>query len=293
MSKQLLKGLMSQQGMDQKQVANALGVSITTISQYLAGKYQGRVEELDMKVEALIATYKAKVLEKKLNVTFVPTFAARKMMDLINEVHVEGDMGMIYGDAGLGKTQAVLQYARQNSAAVVIETDGSYSPKVLLQKLCGALKLDGRGTIDQLMDLIIGRLVGSSRVLLIDEAENLSTRSLEFLRRIHDKSGVGVVLVGMPQLLVNLRGRRGELKQLYSRVWRHCPLGNELSASDLALLTENTLGTKEFNTLFVKYSQGNARRLNKLIRGAVRLAHLNECPIDEDLIKEYTKLLIN
>ncbi|MDE4020674.1 transcriptional regulator, partial [Glaesserella parasuis] len=36
----------------------------------------------------------------------------------------------------------------------------------------------------------------------------------------------------------------------------------------------------------------NARRLNKLIRGVVRLSHINECQIDERLIKEYTKMLI-
>ncbi len=50
---------------------------------------------------------------------------------------------------------------------------------------------------------------------MIDEAELLSTRSLEFIRRIHDLASVGVVLAGMPRLLVNLKGKNNELAQLY------------------------------------------------------------------------------
>ncbi|MDO9699497.1 transcriptional regulator, partial [Glaesserella parasuis] len=69
-------------------------------------------------------------------------------------------------------------------------------------------------------------------------------------------------------------------------------LGNALPEKDLHLLTERALNTGEYNELFFKHSQGNARRLNKLIRGVVRLSHINECQIDERLIKEYTKMLI-
>ncbi|CRL44634.1 hypothetical protein SGGMMB4_01839 [Sodalis glossinidius str. 'morsitans'] len=53
-------------------------------------------------------------------------------------------------------------------------------------------------------------------LVLVDEAELLPYRALEVLRRIHDSFGVAIVLAGMPRLLLNLKGSRGEYAQLYS-----------------------------------------------------------------------------
>lgn len=60
----------------------------------------------------------------------------------------------------------------------------------------------------------------SGRLLMVDEAELLLYRALEVLRRLHDKAGIGIVLAGMPRLLINLKGRRGEFAQLLPAVWR-------------------------------------------------------------------------
>lgn len=293
MNNLLLKEYMNRTKAPQKEVANKLGVSVATVSLYLKGEYNGNVEDLDLKVEQFLARQKNKVLDKQVSDDFVATFTARQIMAVIQDAHVEGDMCVIYGGSGLGKTQAVLQYARENSGAILVETNMSYTAKVLLQKISEKLNLNAKGTLDQLFDGVVSKLKESERVILVDEAENLPVRSLEFLRRIHDATKVGIALVGTPRLLVNLKGKHNELAQLYNRIWRACALGNALPDKDVFLLTEKTLGTGEYNDLFLKHSQGNARRLNKLIRGVVRLSHINECAIDERLIKEYTKILIS
>ena len=128
---------------------------------------------------------------------------------------------------------------------------------------------------------------------MVDEAELLSTRSLEFIRRIHDLTGVGVVLAGMPRLLVNLKGKNNELAQLYSRVGFACDLGNALPDDDLALLAESALGTDEFNAPLIKACKGNARRLSKLMRGVVRSSEINGVPISAELVERYAGMLIS
>ncbi|MFK5041521.1 AAA family ATPase, partial [Glaesserella parasuis] len=207
MKNQLLKDYMERTKIGQKEVANKLGVSIATVSLYLRGEYDGNVEELNIKVEQFLARQKDKVLEYKVSAEFVPTFTARQIMATIQEAHIEGDMCAVYGASGLGKTQAVLQYAKENTGVILIETNMSYTAKVLLQKISEKLNLNNRGTLDQLFDGIVARLKGSERVIIIDEAENLPTRSLEFIRRIHDATKVGVALVGTERLLINLKGR--------------------------------------------------------------------------------------
>ncbi|MCT8573982.1 AAA family ATPase [Glaesserella parasuis] len=292
MKNQQLNEFMKAQGLGQKQVANAFGVSVAAVSQYLNGKYQGDTESLDRKVDELLERHKAKVVEAKYNAKFVPTLAARRGMEVMQFAHVEGEINVIFGAAGLGKTQMMKQYARENSSAILLEIDPSCSPKVLLRKVAEAVGANARGNNNDVLDGIVSKLKGSERLLMIDEAELLSTRSLEFVRRIHDLTGIGVVLAGMPRLIVNLKGKNNELAQLYSRVAFACDLGNALPDDDLALLAESALGTDEFNAPLLKACRGNARRLSKLMRGVVRLSHINECQIDERLIKEYTKMLI-
>ncbi|STO55166.1 phage transposase [Canicola haemoglobinophilus] len=293
MKNQQLKEFMQAQGLGQKQVANAFGVSVATVSQYLSGKYQGNCEELDRKVDEMLERQKAKVVEAKYNAEFVPTLAAKRGMEVMQFAHVEGEINVIFGAAGLGKTQMLKEYARRNSSAVLIEVDPSCTPKVLLRKIAEAVGATARGINNELLDSIVSKLKGSERLLMVDEAELLSTRSLEFIRRIHDLSGIGVVLAGMPRLLVNLKGKNNELAQLYSRVGFACDLGNALPDDDLALLAESALGTDEFNAPLIKACKGNARRLSKLMRGVVRSSEINGIPISAELVERYAGMLIS
>lgn len=293
MKNQQLKEFMDARGLQQKQAAQMLGVSVATVSLYLKGQYAGDVASLDQKVEEMIARYKEKVSEAKYSSEFVSTLTARRGMDVIKYAHIEGELNVIYGAAGLGKTQMLKQYAKENSGAVLIEVDSSCVPKTLLKRIAKAIGATDTGTNDTLLEAITAKLKGSERVLLVDEAELLSTRSLEFIRRIHDFTGVGVVLAGMPRLLINLKGKNNELAQLYSRVSFALDLGNQLPASDLALLAENALGTSEYNDTLLSAAKGNARRLSKLMRGVVRTAEINGMEINSEMIKQYAGMLIN
>lgn len=293
MNNEVLRDLMASRGFTQKQVAQMLGVSIAVVSLYLKGNYAGDVGSLDRKVDELVARYKDKTIEMRYNAEFVPTLAARRGMEIIRFAHVEGEINVIFGAAGLGKTMMLKEYAREHSSALLIEVAPSYAPKVLLGKIAEALGANARGNINDVMDAVVGKLKGSERVLLIDEAELLSTRALEFIRRIHDLTSVGVVLAGMPRLLINLKGKNNELAQLYSRVGFACDLGNALSDNDLGLLAESALGTAEYNDTLIKASQGNARRLSKLMRGVVRSAEINGTAISHELVAQYAQMLIS
>lgn len=293
MKNQQLKDFMEARGLQQKQTAQMLDISVPTLSLYLKGSYSGNVQQIDEKVEALIARHKEKVTEAKYSTDFVRTLTARRGMDVIKYAHVEGELNVIYGAAGLGKTQMLKQYAKENSGAVLIEVDPSCVPKTLLKRIAKVIGTTDTGTNDTLLEAITAKLKGSERVLLVDEAELLSTRSLEFIRRIHDLTGVGVVLAGMPRLLINLKGKNNELAQLYSRVSFALDLGNQLPEGDLALLAEKALGTAEYNKTLIKAAKGNARRLSKLMRGVVRTAEINDAEINAEMIEQYAGMLIH
>ncbi|HHF1669987.1 TPA: AAA family ATPase [Haemophilus influenzae] len=288
-----LQRFMTNSGMTQKQIAQALAVSVGTISLYLKGQYAGDVQRLDDKVAEYLARQDQKILNARYNKQFVPTFLARKGMEAMEYAHTEGEMVVIYGAAGLGKTQMLKQYAKEHSSAILIEVDPSCTPKVLLRKIAETVGATSRGVNNDVLASIVEKLNGAERLLMIDEAELLSTRSLEFIRRIHDLTNCGVILAGMPRLLVNLKGKNNELAQLYSRVGFACDLGNALPDDDLAMLAESALNTSEFNAPLLKACKGNARRLSKLMRGVVRSAEINETEISAEMIEQYSKMLIS
>lgn len=167
---------------------------------------------------------------------FVPTDTAQKILEVCSMAHTMNDINLVIGEAGLGKTMAIKHYAQTVENVVLIETEPTFSPKVLLIELCNKLGVPPSKSNHDNIANIIEKLNGSDRLIIIDEAELLSYKCLEVIRRIHDKSGVGVVLAGMPRLRTNLRGKRGEYKQLYSRIGFVCDLADRLPDDDIGEL---------------------------------------------------------
>lgn len=291
MSMQALKQYIEQTGISQSKVATLLGVSTATVSQYLKGTYNGDVEGVDKKVAEMLDRQADKAKDVKSD--FVETATALDIFSVCQMAHAMADINLVIGEAGLGKTVTLKQYAKTVDNVILVEVEPTFSPKVLLVELCNRLGVvPSRSNHDNVTN-IVEKLKGSDKLLIIDEAELLAYKSLEIIRRIHDMAKIGVVLAGMPRLRANLHGKNGEYKQLYSRIGFFHDMGEELSEEDIGMLTAATIGTSEFNEKLYQVSHGNARRLNKLLRGVNRMAQINKRPIDEAMINKFTQMLID
>lgn len=291
MSIQLLKEYMENTGLSQAKASAQLSVSPSVVSQYLKGIYKGDVIAVDKAVIELVERYRSK--QKDVATDFVQTPTASRILEICGLAHDMSDIYLVIGEAGLGKTMALKEYAARKSNVVMMEVDPTFTAKVMLQELCTLLGITAARNSHAMMTAVIDKLKGGDRLLIVDEAELLSYKPLEILRRIHDKTGCAIVLAGMPKLRANLRGARGEYKQLFSRIGLALDIKMRLPAADINMFCEAALGTDDFNERLYEVSKGNARRLNKLLRGVRRMAVINDVPVNEAMIERFAEMLID
>ena len=222
----------------QAKAAQALGYSGGVISAYKSKTYNGDVKKLEKEIAAWLER-EARRLER-LDVPIAETSTLEKMRRAITIAQDEGDIAVIIGDAGSGKTTALRQYAKESHSALLIEVDTSFSQVTLMAEIARKLGVESKGGQNAVVERVIEALKGRDAVLIVDEADYLSGKALELLRRvINDKAQTGVVLVGLPELEHKIRGNRSDHKQLQSRIGVLLRLG-KLKKADTACSPERT-----------------------------------------------------
>lgn len=204
-----------------------------------------------------------------------------------------GDISLIYGDAGLGKTVSLRQYVKTHPDAVYIELkDCDKSIKGVCEKILLYIGKQQKGTDRVLVDTIIDYLKVSSKLLIIDEAQHLSIRALENLRAINDVTETGIVLCGNPTVYDRMHGRgQAHFAQLYSRIGirRHIL---EPSLDDIkAIFKLYTLDKESLLYLHkLALQRGGIRNCVKILNIALQLRDNEKEPLNIDYLQSAYQL---
>lgn len=277
-----LETFLSVNEVSQSALARALAVSAAAISTFRKGEYKGQVEALARKIYLYLENYKQKG-KKTPELDAVFESKDYKMANfVINEAVNDGEIALITGTAGSGKSTIAQNYAKSHPNAIFVEATLHTTAKVLLEELEMRLNLPPAKNCHEKVVHIAKELKRRDVIILIDEAEHLSVRALEDLRRIWDFSSVPLVLFGTEILMKNLMGKNGELRQLYSRIggkWQMCGLDEKeceaISAKGV-----------------FKFTQGNFRSSVKLYKRAKRLAGLHEVGINDEIVAQAVAMII-
>lgn len=205
-------------GETQAAISKKIGISGAALSQYLGDKYP-TPQSIEPKIEEFLkhADQAGEVVKKP---DFVRTSITDEITMTIGYCHIQKEMGIIYGDAGIGKTMAINRYEEEHGEVVVLRMAKAYAkPSSFLKVLAHKLRITEGKRQDEMYMEIVDKLCGSEKVLIIDEAQHLPYTTLEFVRNIHDDAGVGVVLVGNHEIYSKMFGRgEAAFAQLFSRI---------------------------------------------------------------------------
>lgn len=277
------KDFLKSNGLTQAILARSLGVSTSAISQYLNNLYQGDVEGLESKITDFMNNYTNKDNVTALDV--VQTADLNMAHFILDECIIGNEMAIVYGIAGCGKTTAIKEFIKTHPEAILIEAiPGMQIRSVLSAIYKKVLGVESNSNSETMIVDISNEFKRRESILIIDEAENLTTKTLEAIRRIWDFSQVPTVLVGTPSLLNNLKGRNGELLQLYSRIsgmWEF----KGLTAEDFkALFGESSEDIKTITS--------HLRRAVNIYKKAKRFAQMKNEIINAGHIKSASSMVI-
>jgi len=200
----------------QSYVARSLGVSPSLISQWLKGNYGGDVVTFEQKIKNYMKNFNKSNLNEPEKI--YETTDMSMVFFTFDEAIVARRMCLVYGEAGSGKTEAVKAYVKNHPEAILIEVIPGMSTRELLKMICEKANVSDARTPSEMIIAISNEFKRRETFLIIDEAENLTTKALESIRRIWDFSKSPIALVGTHNVIRNLKGRNGELRQLYRRI---------------------------------------------------------------------------
>jgi DNA transposition AAA+ family ATPase len=248
---------------------------------------------------------------------FITTKEHRRFAEFAEAVRKHRYVGLCFGNAGVGKTLSARRYAKWDIAEPLLDAWGAPEPShakvyaalarhrtiFYTPTVCcpfRELRDDIARLAIRLHACVSEHLCGKpaigtdlAELLIVDEAERLSTDGLEHLRDVFDRTGIGVILIGMP----GLEKRLSRYPQLYSRIGfahHYRPLqGDELTFvltrhwRQLGLALDDADFTDAQATAAIaRITGGNFRLLQRLFVQIGRILKINGLSVITDDVVE-------
>ncbi len=270
---------LEQHGKTKAWLSRTTRLSTATVSQILNGKYPSDPTDQIKVMQDSLATHTERAADaggedgaygaegKASRYVKNSVYALTKTVCQRTRKH--GNFGIVTGFVGIGKTAALKEYARTNSNTVLLEANPDMTPGVLLRDLLGLIDAACPKSLDEKFSALVATLKDTTTLIVIDEAETIQPRCLHYLRRLRDKAGVGIVLVGTERLLQIIKPVHGTFDQIRSRVGMFPPVIKAILRDDADDITrahfpELEIEAETLETLW-SYTQGSARMLTENI----------------------------
>ncbi len=280
-------------GLSGAAVARKLGISPGAYSQYLANKYGGDNAKIAANAEDLLKreAERAESPTARIAPGWKPTSVAMSVYALMDQTHQSRTIGLVTGDAGVGKTETRLHYVAEHRAAVSIHCLQTWERPVHVLKAVGdALGIRVPAGMFDATKAVHEALKNTDRLLVFDEVQRVSLKSLEVIRDIWDVTSVGIVLCGNYAVSAAIYGDgTAAFAQHFSRLGGHVHVTNEqITAEDIDLVMGEALeaGDRDSRLYLLEISRrGGFRTALHTLKKACALRTSGVLPEGEPMVK--------
>ena len=229
-------------GLSISQAAREIGRSNTTIGRWLNETYDGDIPAVELLVTRWLETRAERAkrsLEGARLDRHAETGAAAEIGTALGYAQGAGDVVLIHGPAGRGKSWAAKRYCATRTGAYYRAVTGATgSMPGMLSQVAEAIGAGPRhGSALEAETTIVTRLRDRGALLVIDEAHHLRPKLLDELRCIRDLAGCGLALIGDDSIFIPL----ARCPQVLGRVGMKVDLRTQ-PESDVAEIAAGPLG---------------------------------------------------
>ena len=280
----MLRNFLDTEEVKPSQLARAINYTPAVISQYLsANGYKGDITKLEKALTSYITNYDDMKVdeEEEDGELFVETRDASALLSSIKSVMKNRKLGAAIGAPGTGKTTVAEKVAYEFPNVILFKCASKTTDGALLRQLCRITGTTKSRYKDETVHQLHKYFERAGRVLLFDEAENLTPEALETVRQIWDFTKTPVFLLGTQELRKNLQGPKRQFAQMYSRITNKWLMkGLNVTECSRASLGYGLTRKAQQKTAF-RICEGNFRYLDNLLSETNRLAELNGKDINE------------
>ncbi|KKC24868.1 AAA family ATPase [Sphingomonas sp. SRS2] len=213
-------------------------VADSTLSLFASGSYRGSNE----KVAGKVLAYRARLdVQAKIGAqapavpSWYETQTATQLTGLLQYAQT-GRIVLIVTAPGIGKTRVAERLADADpNVWLATMSPATAGVATMASEVAEAIGLgEITGSPQQLSRKIRAHISGKKGLLIIDEAQELNDKALNEIRGWHDRTKVGVALLGNDKVVGQLDSRKSALAQVSSRFsYRHVqyePLPGDIEA---------------------------------------------------------------
>ena len=266
----------------QARISRESGLSSTAVSQWLSGTYGGDNAAVEDKLTRWCETTQAqRAVNDRMPVApeYVETQTSERVVAALRYAQIAGDIAIVYGGAGLGKTSAICRYVRTAPNVWHATMKPSTASVVTcLEEIADAVgaSVTGGGGAARTARAICKRVRETGGLIVIDEAQHLSVAALDEVRSLHDETGIGIALVGNESVYARMTGgnRAAYLDRLFSRIGKKVALRKATAGDISAILDAWNIGGSDCRQQLVEIASkpGALRGLTKVLRLASMFA---------------------
>ncbi|MGH7108593.1 MAG: AAA family ATPase [Acetobacteraceae bacterium] len=204
------------------EAAKLAGVGESTLAAWLSGTYAGNNERVEARVKSWLGSHEhVRRARKDLpQIPWAETPTGESILSALDHAQTIPDVVIVTGGAGVGKTMACRRYAETRPNIWMLTAEPSLASAHALLEYLGDVTGVAEPAPTKRSRAIAARLQGTHGLVIVDEAQHLTTGAVDQLRAVHDRADIGLALVGNEQVWARVDGggRKAEFAQLFSRV---------------------------------------------------------------------------
>lgn len=252
----------------------------TPVSKYLNGKWdrtQQALVEFEARATDMLRTQR---LRQRYHIDTLRTSVVRQVENVLDSIRQTGTVGVIHGEAGLGKTTGVASYREKNPSTLFVTANRCQNDeRGILRLLVSAVGKHRYKQGQSYWEFLINTCQGTDLLVVIDHAQRLSKAAIDTVFDFHDQTGCPIAFVGNPAILHRIATDDNN----HSRALKEYPVKldrlPEIVRHIISHFTDDVSEVEDLAMQVVKRSgKGRLRALGNLLRSAVDFSRDPDLP---------------